>query len=62
MKQVSLPGSCTYHNARKKMGALTPSSVTQLPGSVGVWTVVVMSCLELGPHPISSHLVQVHSQ
>lgn len=43
------------------MGALSPSSVTQLPDSVGVWTTQVMSYLELGPHQTSSHPVEVHN-
>jgi hypothetical protein len=42
-----------------KMGALNPSSATQLPGIVGVWTIKAMKYLALGPNPMSSHLVKV---
>lgn len=61
MRQVSQLGSYTYQSAGMKMGALSPSSATQVPTSVGVWTIRVMSYLALGPHLMSSRLVKVHS-
>jgi hypothetical protein len=61
MRQVFQPDNYTYQSAGMKMGALSPSSVTQLPGNVGVWTIRAMSYPALELHPMSSRLVKVHN-